>query len=337
MKKVLALVLALAMVVSLAACGGGSSNNGSSTKALELTLGHTNNTEHHYHTLSEAFKKAVEANSNGAIKVNVFPAEQLGSGQAMLENVKSGTQDIVLDPDAYLANYNDLFNVCSLAYLYSDWTQTDAFLQSEARTILEKAAEDSGFIILGWTANGFRYFTMKNEIKSAADFQGKKLRCGSNQLVIDLFSALGMAPTSLSMSDTYNGISTGTVDGQENSLANIVGYKFYEVAPYVVVSRHMYSWEPLIMSKATWDKLTADQQKILKEAAEKACADDYAYCKTSEDSDLATIEKAGGKIVKIDVTELKNKMTPVNQKYTQGKSAEFQKLFSIIEKISSGK
>ena len=224
MKKVLALVLALAMVVSLAACGGGSSNNGSSTKALELTLGHTNNTEHHYHTLSEAFKKAVEAYSNGAIKVNVFPAEQLGSGQAMLENVKSGTQDIVLDPDAYLANYNDLFNVCSLAYLYSDWTQTDAFLQSEARTILEKAAEDSGFIILGWTANGFRYFTMKNEIKSAADFQGKKLRCGSNQLVIDLFSALGMAPTSLSMSDTYNGISTGTVDGQENSLANIVGF-----------------------------------------------------------------------------------------------------------------
>ena len=335
MKKVIALVLAVAMVFALAACGGGSSNNGNAAvKPIELTLGHTNNTEHHYHTLSTSFQKYVEQASNGTIKINVFPAEQLGSGQAMLESVKTGTQDMVLDPDAYLANHNGLFNVCSLAYLYSDWSQTDAFLNSEARTILEKAAEDSGFIILGWTANGFRYFTMKKGIESLADMQGKKLRCGSNQLVIDLFSSLGLAPTSLSMSDTYNGISTGTVDGQENSLANIIGYKFYEVAPNVLVTRHMYSWEPLIMSKTNWDKLTADQQKILKEAGEKACAEDYAFCKTSEQNDLDAIKKAGGNVIELDVTEFKTRMAAVNDAFVKKQNAEFQKLYEIIEKIS---
>ena len=335
MKKAIALLLAIVMVFALAACGGSAKESGSSApaKAVSLTLGHTNNTEHHYHTLSENFKKYVEE-ANAGLEINVFPAEQLGSGQAMLESVKSGTQDIVLDPDAYLANYNKLFNVFSLAYQFSNWDQTDAFLTSEARTILEKAAEDTGFVILGWTANGFRYFTTTNEIKSVDDLKGIKLRTGSNDLVIKLYSALGTAPTSLSMSDTYNGISTHIVDGQENSLANIIGNKFYEVAPYLTLTRHIYTWEPMIMSKATWDKLTPDQQKVLKDAGEKACAEDYAFCKEAEQKDLDTIANAGGIICEVDTDAFKALMEPVNQEYVKAQDADFQALYEIIQGLS---
>ena len=331
MKKAITLILALMMVFSLVACSGGSSSSGSSAQKVSITLGHTNNTEHHYHKLSENFKKYVEEAANGSIEVNVFPAEQLGSGQAMLESVKSGTQDIVLDPDAYLANYNNLFNVFSLAYQFDNWDKVEAFLTSEARTVLEKAAEDSGFVILGWTANGFRYFTTVKEIKSVADLKGIKLRTGSNDLVIKLYSALGCAPTSLSMSDTYNGISTHIVDGQENSLANIIGNKFYEVAPYLTLTRHIYTWEPLIMSKATWDKLTPDQQKVLKEAGEKACAEDFEFCKASEADDLKTIENGGGIICEVNTDEFKALMEPVNEDYVAGQDDAFKTLYELIK------
>ena len=118
-RSIIALIMALAMILTLVACGnsnGDNNNGGNDVKAIQLSLGHTNNTDHHYQVLAESFKKIVEEKSNGQLIINIFPAEQLGSGSEMLESVKSGTQDMVLDPDAYLANYDPLFNVIAMPY-----------------------------------------------------------------------------------------------------------------------------------------------------------------------------------------------------------------------------
>ena len=101
-RSIIALIMALAMILTLVACGnsnGDNNNGGNDVKAIQLSLGHTNNTDHHYQVLAESFKKIVEEKSNGQLIINIFPAEQLGSGSEMLESVKSGTQEMVLDPD----------------------------------------------------------------------------------------------------------------------------------------------------------------------------------------------------------------------------------------------
>jgi len=100
-RSIIALIMALAMILTLVACGnsnGDNNNGGNDVKAIQLSLGHTNNTDHHYQVLAESFKKIVEEKSNGQLIINIFPAEQLGSGSEMLESVKSGTQDMVWIP-----------------------------------------------------------------------------------------------------------------------------------------------------------------------------------------------------------------------------------------------
>lgn len=193
-RSIIALIMALAMILTLVACGN---SNGDNRQRFQLSLGHTNNTDHHYQVLAESFKKIVEEKSNGQLIINIFPAEQLGSGSEMLESVKSGTQDMVLDPDAYLANYDPLFNVIAMPYAFTSWDHVLTFADSDVAATLNTAIEKQGMTILGWAANGFRVVTSNNEINSPADFSGLKVRVGSAKLIADMLTALNANPTTL--------------------------------------------------------------------------------------------------------------------------------------------
>lgn len=343
-KRFTSLVLASVLTLALTACGGDTAQSqapgGESQvptndgKAINLSLGHTNNLEHHYQTLAEDFAKIVSEQTNGQITIDIYPAEQLGSGVEMLEGVKSGTQDMVLDPDAYLANYDPIFNTIGMPYVFDDWDAVKAFPETDSAKILEKAAQDQGMVILGWAANGFRVTTSKTPINSPADFSGLKIRVGSAKLISDMLTALNASPTTLSMSDTYNGIQTGIVDGQENPTSNIIGSKFYEVQPYLAVTHHQYVSEPLIMNKAKFDSLSADVQQILLTAAKEVCAADVEHCANAEADDLALIESNNVTITYPDLEPFKAAMEPVTQSYCDQYGEDFT---NLLEQIKAGK
>lgn len=346
-KKLASLLLVSALTLSLAACSGGSGSGGSSAtpsgggtstpapandgKAVTLMLGHTNNLEHHYQTLSTTFAEQVSERTGGQVTVQIYPAEQLGSGVEMLENVKSGTQDLVLDPDAYLANYDPIFNTIGMPYVFQDWEAVKAFPESESAKALEEAAKEQGMVILGWAANGFRVTTSKTEINTPADFSGLKIRVGSAKLISDMLTALNASPTTLSMGDTYNGIQTGIVDGQENPTSNIIGSKFYEVQPYLAVTHHQYVSEPLIMNKARFDSLPADVQEVLLAVGKEVCAADVELCANAEEEDLAFIESNGVTITYPDLQPFMDAMEPVTQSYCAQYGEDFTNLLNAIK------
>ena len=347
-KRIISILLASAMTLSLAACSGGGGSAGTpaptsgggaatpapvSADAVHLSLGHTNNLDHHYQTLSEDFKEKVEAATNGAVVIDIYPAEQLGSGLEQLESVKSGTQDMVLDPDAYLANYDPIFNAIGLPYMFDSWDQIKAFPDSEAAKTLEAAAEAQGMVILGWAANGFRVTTSKTEINTPEDLHGLKIRVGSDKLKNDMITALGASPTSLSMSDTYNGIQTGIVDGQENPTSNIIGSKFYEVQPYLAVTHHQYVSEPLVMNKAKFDSLPAEVQEALLAVGKEVCAADVEYCAGSEESDLEFIASNDVTVTYPDLEAFKAILSPLVDTYCQENGEEFTKLVEQLKNM----
>lgn len=345
-KNFVALLLAFTMILSLAACGSPNANqtqnpNAGTTdapqndgKTITLTLGHTNNTEHHYQTLSESFKKIVEEKTNGQVQIQIYPAEQLGSGVEQMEAVKTGTQDLCLNPDAYLANYDPIFNTIGMPYVFENWEAVKAFPNTESAKTLEEYAKGQGMVILGWAANGFRVTTSKTEINSPADFSGLKIRVGSAKLISDMLTALNASPTTLSMGDTYNGIQTGIVDGQENPTSNIIGSKFYEVQPYLAVTHHQYVSEPLIMNKAKFDSLPADIQQILLDAGKEVCAADVETCANAEEADLAFIESNNVTITYPDLKPFMEAMEPVTQSYCEQYGEEFT---TLLNNIKAGK
>ncbi|MBQ6622642.1 MAG: TRAP transporter substrate-binding protein [Mogibacterium sp.] len=336
-KKIFAALLAFTMVFAFTACGGGSSDGGDggeSAEAIHLSLGHTNNTEHHYQQLSENFAQLVSEKTGGSIVIDIYPAEQLGSGQEQMEYVKSGTQDMCLNPDAYMANYDPMFNAIEMPFAITSWDQVRNLPGSEAAKTLEAAAEAQGIKILGWSANGMRVFSTTKEVNSPADLSGLKIRCGSAELINAMITALNAQPTTLSMSDIYNGVQTGICDGQENPTANIMGFKLYEVTPYIAVTHHQYCAEPLYMNLDKFNSLSEEQQQALLEAAAEACAADVEVVASGEEGDLKAMEEEYGcTITYPDQAAFEEVFAPVTQSFYDKYGADFQALCEQIKAL----
>lgn len=339
-KRIIAFVMAVFMLTALCACGSKPAETSAAAPAAEktadpvhLSLGHTANTSHHYQVLSESFKSIVEEKTNGAVIIDIYPAEQLGSGVEMLESVKTGTQDIVIDPDAYLGNYDTIFNVIGMPYQFSDWNQFKAIIGTEVTDKLEQSAEGLGLKIIGWAANGMRVFTTNNEITSPESFKGLKIRAASTRINQDIVTALGAEPTTLSMSELYNGISTGIVDGQENPTNNIISNKLYEVQKYITVTHHQTVSEPMIMNLAKFNSLTAEQQQIILDAAKEVCAADVDTVAASEEADFELLKEKGCVISYPDLAPFQEIMAPIIETYCSEFGEEFTALYNAVQTI----
>lgn len=331
MKKIISAILVLAMTFALAACGSNGGNE--EVEAIHLSLGHSNNTDHHYQVMAESFAKMVEEGTDGAVIVDIYPAEQLGSGVEMLEGVIAGTQDMVIGPDAFLANYDPMWNAIGMPYAIKDWDQVRAIPGSDAAKTLEASAEAQGVKVLGWAANGMRVFSATKEINSPADLAGLKIRCGSAELITAMLTALNCQPTNLSMSDVYNGVQTGICDGQENPTANIIGSSLYEVTPYIAVTHHQYVSEPLVMNLAKFESLTEDQQNVILEAAAKAAADDVEAVAAGEEDDFKFLEENGCTITYPDTAEFAKIWEPVTEDFCNKYGDDFRALVESIKAL----
>lgn len=301
---------------------------------VEFSLGHSGSLDHHYQKSAEKFAEIVSEKTNGAIKINIFPADQLGAGPDELESVITGTQDMVITPDAFIANHEPLFNVLGMPYQITTYEQVKSLPGSEVALALEEKAKDSGIVILGWLANGFRLVTTNNPINTPEDMKGLKMRIGSAKLISDLLTTLGANPTPISMSETYTALQTGTVDGQENPTTNILGNKLYEVQDYLAITRHQYVTQPLVMNKAKFDSLSPEFQQILLEAGKEIAEMDVEIVENEEASQLKELEAAGMTITEPDTAAFKTALEPLYADYAAQYGSEWQELINLMAKLT---
>ena len=182
----------LVMILAFAGCSAPGENSDQSSEGnasgetYEFTLGHSGSTDHHYQISAEKFAEIISEKTDGAIKINIFPSSQLGAGPDQLESVMIGTQDMVITPDAFLANHDPLFNVMGMPYQITSFDQVKKFPESEIAAALEEKAKENEIVVLGWMANGFRLVTSNAPIESPDDMEGLKMRIGSAKLISTL-------------------------------------------------------------------------------------------------------------------------------------------------------
>jgi tripartite ATP-independent transporter DctP family solute receptor len=130
---------------------------------------------------------------------------------------------------------------------------------------------NQGIIGLCYFENGFRNITNKvRPITKPDDLKGLKIRTMESPIHMASFRAMGAAPTPMALGELFTALQQGTVDGQENPLAIINTSKFYEVQKYLSITEHFYAPAPLLIGKAFYDRLDADSQKAIKDAAVEA-------------------------------------------------------------------
>jgi len=167
------------------------------------------------------------------------------------------------------------WSILTSAYLFRDADHLSKFWASDLGAQFKKQAEDQVKIrILGPTFFGTRQVGLKpnKKINTPADLAGVKLRMPPGDAWQLLGRSLGANPTPMAYAETYTGLQTGAIDGQDNPLPNVQNMKFYEVMSQIVMTSHLVGYDLLAVNLKTWNGMPAAKQKAFQAAADKAIA-----------------------------------------------------------------
>ena len=287
MKRILALVLALVMCLSLSAAA-------LADDTYTISIGHSDTTTNLIHVNLERFKEAVEERSEGRVKVQLFAAEQLGSNSAMAQMLEMGTLDAMMMPSGEEAKYAPKVTALSLPFLFSDYEHVYKVLDGEIGDEMIADLADHNMIQIAWWENGLRQFTnSKRPIETPEDMKGLKFRTPEDALTVATFEAFGASANPFAFSELYLALQQGTFDGQENPVANIYANSFQDVQKYLTMVNYQYQPKNMIFSLTTWNKLPEDLQEIITECAVEFGQQHRQDIVDSEAEQLAELEEAG--------------------------------------------
>lgn len=287
-KKLTALILALVMAMSLAACGSAPAAEkpaeapaaeenssdllGSSSAAVHLKVGTTTAPDGHYVLGLVAMQKKLEELSGGTMTLDIYPNSALGGESDMMDAVSMGTQDMVLSstgPIPSFSNSTANWATLDLPYLFETAEDAYAVFDSEVGAELLAGFEGTGIKALGIWENGFRELTNNGKkISTPADLAGMKIRTMENAVHMATYTALGATPTAMAWGEIFSALQQGTVDGQENPLAIILTAKVYEVQHNISMIDLFYSPCVLMISEDIYNGFTDEQKGWFDEAAE---------------------------------------------------------------------
>jgi len=265
------------------------------------------------------FGDQLAAKSGGKLVAKVYTSGALGNDLSMTSALRGGTLEMTIPDSSTLVSLAKPFGVLNLPLTFDNEKEADAVLDGPFGQKLLATLPDKGLIGLGFWENGFRHITnSRRPVQRAEDLNGLKLRVIQSPLFLDTFNALGANATPMPFTELYTAMEQAAVDGQENPTATILASKFYEVQKHMVMSRHMYSAWVLLMSKKTWDGLSAEEQKIVQDAARDATLHERKTIRAFSETALAELKKAGMQVTELPAGEqakLRNKLQPVLVKF----------------------
>lgn len=265
------------------------------------------------------FAEQLAAKSGGKLVARVYASGALGNDISMTSALRGGTLEMTIPDSSTLVSLVKPFGVLNLPLTFDSEKEADAVLDGPFGQKLLATLPDKGLIGLGFWENGFRHVTnSRRPVQRADDLSGLKLRVIQSPLFLDTFNALGANATPMPFTELYTAMEQTAVDGQENPAATILASKFYEVQKHMVMSRHMYSAWVLLMSKKTWDGLSAEEQKIVQDAAREATLHERKAIRAFSETALADLKKAGMQITELPAAEqakLRSKLQPVLAKF----------------------
>ena len=286
--------------------------------ALTLRLGHNAAPGNPKDEASHFLAKRVDELSKGKIKVSVGGAAQFGDDVEMLTALRLGTLDISANSQGPMAGVVPQFGVIGLPFLFKTLPAAWKVLDGPVGDELKKQADAKGLHMLAFWDNGIRHISNNaRPITKPDDLKGLKIRTPSDPATIDTFAALGANPTPLKFSELYLALQQGVVDGQENPLMNIYSSKLHEVQKFISLTGHKYEMTVFVMSKMVWNKLSADDKKVIEQAALEA-RDLNRKLSAESDKDLrGKIEAAGVKFNEVDPAPFQAMVKPVYEKWTK--------------------
>lgn len=250
------------------------------------------------------FQQEIEKRSDGSIKVDIFPAGQLGSIPEMTELVQSGNITMTTGASVHLSSTVDQLAILDQFLLFKDEATAHALLDGEAGKSLSVAMEAKGLKNLGFMELGFRSFTnSRKPLDSYEAFSGLRLRSADNPIAIKAWRSVGAVPVPLAWGEIYSSLQQGLIDGQESALSSMVIERFFEVQQYVSLTDHMY-WPELWLANADWyAELAENDRTLIDEVARETVLKQRELTAAANAVTLGQLEEAGLKVNSLPVQD----------------------------------
>lgn len=242
------------------------------------------------------FADLIKQRTNGRLAISVSPRALLTTGDQVkeLEMLQEGKIDFTYSSSTVYSNLDQRFSVMMLPWMFSSYADVDRILAGPQGHQVLQACDRLGIVGLALGENGFEQMTnSQREIKAPADVRGLKIGLRSANIDPSVFSELGATTRWLNASEAYRAMQSGIVDGQKNTIDQVVSNRLYEVQKYLTIWNYSYSTVILGVNKTVWASFDADMQEILREAAEEASAYQIQENRKATDAQLQLLKNKG--------------------------------------------
>lgn len=254
------------------------------------------------------FADLVKQRTNGRLEVRVYGEAVLASGDPAkeLEMLRQGTIDLSYTSSTTYSDLDQRFSVMSLPWLFSSYADVDRVLMGSQRRDLLKLCENFDVVGLALGENGFSQISnSRHEIKAPDDLWGLKIGVPQNQMYTSVFSRLGAITTLLPRKEAYDAMRNAEVDGQEDTIDQLVSSRFYEVQRYLTIWNYMYSPIILGMNKTVWASFEPGTQAVLLQAAEDASSYQVLESRKVTDAQIKSLKDKGISVTVLSANEIK--------------------------------
>ncbi|WP_157961983.1 DctP family TRAP transporter solute-binding subunit [Acuticoccus kandeliae] len=243
---------------------------------------------------AQRFADTVETLSDGAMKVEVYPDGVLYSTSEEIDGLISSNIQFIAPSGALLAGFDSAFQIFDMPFLFGDAAEVSLFFDSTCGDQLRDKLSGTGLKAIAYLPNGFKAFTNDElALETPADFAGLKFRVQSGGVIDAQMKALDAAGVVMEFSQVYTALQQGTIDGQENTLNNVLTQRYFEVQDYLTVSNHGHLDYLLLTNEAWFDGLSEEQRAIFEKAAQEASLFARDFAEQAEKDSLAKLKEAG--------------------------------------------
>ncbi len=302
--------------------------------ACETTLRSSDTHPDGYPTVEavKAMGKLLEERTGGKLCIEVFHSAQLGQEKDTIEQTKFGVIDMNRVSMGPFNNLVEETKVVSLPYIFRSVDHMHKVMDGPIGEEILTAFEPHGYVGLAFYDGGSRsFYNAKKPIETIDDLKGMKVRVMQSDIFVDMMSALGANATPMPYGEVYSSIQTGVIDGAENNWPSYESSGHFEVAGYYTLDEHLIVPEVLVMSKASWDKLSAEDQAAIRQAAKDSVPMMREMWQAREKASEEKVRAAGATVVTdIDKQPFIDAMKPVYEKHVTS-----EKLKDLVARIQA--
>jgi tripartite ATP-independent transporter DctP family solute receptor len=290
----------------------------------------------------QKFADLIKEKSGGKMAGKVYTGATLGKDIQVLSSMQGGTVDFATMNTNLLVGIAPDAGLVDLPYLFDSEAEAHAVLDGPVGAKIHAELEPKGLLGLAFFDMG--YYSLHNNkrpIKSPDDLKGLKMRVTETPVTIDTFKSWGSSAVPLPYAELYNALEQGVVDGGGQPPLNMIYGKIGEVSKFYTLNRYSYTPVSLLMSKKTWEKLTADEKKIVSDSAREAAVYQYAVALKKSADCLTDLKKTKTQVTELtpaEVARFREANKPVTEKFLKVYDAALGKeLFAEIAKHRAAK